>query len=194
MAAAFPSRYLWTREKYKQATALGLFGPEDKIELIEGQIFQKRPLDNRHCSAIGVMQEALGGAFPNGHWVCIQLTLALDANSMPEPDIAVVVGTWRDYTGGAPTAEETRLVVEISDTSLLSDQTAKAAMYARAGITDFWIVNLPERVLEVHRQPGPADDAPFGHAYRQNLRLTGSDSVSPLAAPSSVIAVADLLP
>lgn len=189
-----PPHYLWTREKYERATALGLLGPEDKVELIEGEIVQKMPQNDPHRSAIGAMQEVLGRIFPSGHWICIQLPLALGTKSMPEPDLAVVVGSWRDYTNGAPTAEETRLVVEISDTSLLSDQTAKAAMYARAGIADYWIVNLPERVLEVYRQPGPDDDAPLGHAYRQFKRRTERDTISPLAAPMSVIAVGDLLP
>ncbi len=190
----FPPHYLWTRDKYEQATALGLLGPEDHVELIEGEIVQKMPQNNPHQSAIGAMQEALGTAFPTGHWVRIQMPLALGGRSMPEPDLAVVVGGWREYRQGAPTAETTRLVVEVADSTLPSDRATKASLYARSGIPEYWIVNLNDRVLEVHRQPGPIADALLGHGYLDLRHLSGAETVSPLAAPGMTIAVSDLLP
>ncbi|MDQ2688167.1 MAG: Uma2 family endonuclease, partial [Armatimonadota bacterium] len=92
-----PPHYLWTRDKYEQATALGLLGPEDKVELIEGEIVQKMPQNDPHQSAIGAMQETLGQIFTRDNWLRIQMPLALSTKSMPEPDLAVVVGSWRDY-------------------------------------------------------------------------------------------------
>lgn len=89
----FPAHYLWPREKYEQAVARGVFGPDDKIELIEGEIIHKMPQNDPHQTGIGAMQEALSAAFPQGHWTHIQLPLALGDWSMPEPDFAVVTGT-----------------------------------------------------------------------------------------------------
>ena len=192
--SALPPQYLWTREKYEQAVALGLLGPDDKVELIEGEIVQKMPQNDPHRSGIGAMQEALSEVFPNGYWLCIQLPIALDDLSKPEPDLAVVFGSWRDYLDSAPTADRAALIVEMSDGSLLYDQTQKASMYARAGIADYWIVNLNERILEVRRQPAPQDNAPYGYEFGEVLRLTEADAVAPLAAVSTRIRVADLLP
>jgi Uma2 family endonuclease len=86
------------------------------------------------------------------------------------------------------------LVVEVAESSLRRDREDKGSLYARAGIGDYWIVNLVDRVLEVFRAPGPESAAPFGWRY-QTVTIIGSEgSVTPLAAPGSRIPVADLLP
>ncbi len=185
--ATDPAPYLWTRAKYEEAVKAGLFTTDDKIELIEGEIVQKMPQNDPHRTALGAMQEALGRAFPTGHWVCIQMPLSVGRRSKPEPDLAVVVGSWRDYRSAAPTAEATVLLVEVSDTTLRYDQTRKAALYAHAGIGDYWIVNLPEQVLEARR-------VPVDGVYTQTLRLAPGEAVAPLAAPDAPLAIGDLLP
>ena len=138
------------------------------------------------------MDRALNQIFMHGYDVRTQLPLVLDSYNKPEPDIAVVIGSIRDYANAHPTTA--LLVVEISDTTLRYDRTAKAALYARANIADYWIVNLGNRVLEVHRQPAPMDDMPLGFGYLSITRHIITDSVSPLAMPQATISVADLLP
>jgi Uma2 family endonuclease len=118
--------------------------------------------------------------------------LILGPRSKPEPDLAVVVGSFNDYKRIHPATAT--LVVEVSDSTLATDRTTKAALYARAGIEDYWIVNLPDGVLEVHRQPAPMTGQPLGHHYRSIIRLTAADTLSPLARPASAIVVASLLP
>jgi Uma2 family endonuclease len=86
------------------------------------------------------------------------------------------------------------LIVEVAETSLRYDRTTKAGLYARAGIADYWIINLKDRQLEVHRDPIKNASKPFGYDYRTRTVLKGRDNVSPLAAPHSKIEVADLLP
>jgi len=115
----------------------------------------------------------------------VQLPLALGPYSEPEPDVAVVEGTIDDYVEAHPSTAV--LVVEVADASLQFDRTRKAALYARAGIPDYWIVNLLDGVLEVHRQPE-------GDAYRERLVLPSQERVRPLARPEVEIAVAELLP
>lgn len=85
-------------------------------------------------------------------------------------------------------------LVEIAQTSLAIDRRHKGSLYARAGITDYWIVNLPEAVLEIYREPVASVEAPFGWAYRNIQRLARGALVAPLALPTSRIAVVDLLP
>jgi len=194
-----PGHHLWTREKYERATALGLLGPEDHVELIEGEITQKMPMNSPHATALTLAYDALRLVFPIGFAVRPQLPLSVGGLSQPEPDVAVVTGSVRDYGNAHPTADNAVLVVEISDSTLLPDQTTKAGpkrleCYARAGIQEYWIVNLPERLLEVHRWPVPSEDALLGFRYQQIRVLSETDTITPLAAPTAAIAVADLLP
>jgi len=189
-----PGHHLWTREKYERATELGLLGPDDRVELIEGEIVQKMPQNSPHSTALSLTQDALRLAFPVGFVVRPQLPLSVGDLSQPEPDLAVVVGSARDYSRAQPEAADAVLVVEVSDSTLLPDQTTKAALYARAGVTDYWIVNMPERCLEVYRGPLPMDDALLGYGYRDIARLAETETIAPLAAPGSLISVADLLP
>jgi Uma2 family endonuclease len=118
--------------------------------------------------------------------------LALDEESEPEPDVAVVPGSFRDYVAGHPSRPV--LVVEISESSLALDRDHKGSLYARAGVTDYWIVNLAEQTLEVHRDPEADPAAPFGWRYRSVEVLRDEAFVSPLACASASIRVRDVFP
>jgi len=119
------------------------------------------------------------------------MPLALDDDSEPEPDVAVVTGVPREYLGAHPATAA--LAVEVAEASLRLDRV-KSGLYARAGIQDYWIVNLVERVLEVHREPHVEADAPHGSVYRSIELLRPPATVTPLASPTALIRVADLLP
>lgn len=186
--------HLWTCEKYERATALGLLGPEDHVELIEGEITQKMPRNSPHATALTLANDALRLIFPIGFAVRPQLPLSIGGLSQPEPNIAVVTGSVRDYGNAHPRADNAVLLVEISDSTLLPDQTTKVGLYAHAGIPEYWIVNLPERLLEVYRQSGPSEAALLGFRYGQIIMLSETDTIAPLAAPDAQIAIADLLP
>jgi Uma2 family endonuclease len=131
-------------------------------------------------------------AFGDGFDVRVQMPLALGKMSQPDPDIAVVVGTFRDYEAVHPTTAV--LVVEVSDTTLGYDRNTKAVMYARANVPEYWILNLNERLLEVHRNPSRAADEEDRVWYADVERLKESDSVSPLSRPGHSIVVSSLLP
>ena len=186
------NRWLWTVDEYQRAYDLGAFGFDRHLELIEGEIIKKRGRGAIHAWAICAMYETLRTAFAEGYDVRVQLPLILGPRSKPEPDLAVVVGSFNDYKRTHPTTAT--LVVEVSDSTLAMDRTTKAALYARAGIEDYWIINLPDGVLEVHRQPAPMNGQPLGHHYRSIIRLTAADTLSPLARPEAAIAVEGLLP
>jgi Uma2 family endonuclease len=192
VATMKPRARLWTLDEYNRLADLGLFRNQ-RVELLEGRIVQMPPQKNFHVIAIDLTSRALQLAFGPGYWVRIQAPLHLRRRSAPEPDLAVVLGTSRDYTGTdhPPTA---LLVVEASDTTLSYDRNRKASTYARAGIADYWIVNLVDRQLEIRRSPMRDSVARHRFRYADEAILSPADMATPLAAPQARIAVADLLP
>jgi len=191
--AASPFRVKrWSRREYDRLIEVGFFRPEDRLELIGGAIVVAEPKGSAHATAVGLVEDALRTAFGAGWVVRGQDPIAPDDESEPEPDVAVVPGTRRDYRDAHPARPV--LVVEVAESSLAFDREQKGSLYARAGIADYWILNLVERVLEVYREPVPFRSARFGWRYASVEVLTSGTSVTPLAAPGAHIAVADLLP
>lgn len=180
----------WTRQEYERMAALGLFGPEERVELLEGEIVTMTPQRSSHSATIGLAEAVLRRVFGPTHWIRIQLPLIVDPDSEPEPDLAVVPGSPREYVSEHP--HTALLILEVADSTLEKDRAHKAPIYARAGIPEYWIVNLAERCLEVYREPVNQPGQPA--SYRSFRKLSPSDRVSPLAAASVTIAVADLLP
>ena len=118
------------------------------------------------------------------------MPLALDPDSEPKPDIAVVLGSPRDYRDAHPTSAE--LIVEVADSTLAYDRERKAKLYAQAGIQECWILNLLDRQLEIYRQPKsvPASTP----SYNNHEVKTSSETIIPCRGPQKSIVIADLLP
>lgn len=180
------------RVEYERLAQNGFFKPGERVELIDGLMILREPQGTPHTTATHLTELALSRAFGSGWSVRCQFPVALDDDSEPEPDIAVVPGGPRDYLQAHPSLPA--LVVEVAHASVAFDREYKSSLYARAGVTDYWIVNLVDRVLEVRRQPAVSESTPYGWAYLTLEVFGPSDSVAPLAAPSSLVAVADLLP
>ncbi len=181
----------WKRVEYERLVDLGVFRG-DPVELIGGQLVVAEPQGSRHATAVGAADDALRAVLPPGWIVRAQMPVALDDESAPEPDLAVVPGARADYRASHP--PRPALALEVADSSLDFDREHKGSLYARAGVQDYWIVNLIDRVLEVYRDPGPDPSAPYGWRYRSVQTLTLMSVAVPLALPSVRIAVADLLP
>src|SRR5262249_32733693 len=150
------------------------------------------PQQSAHATAIGKTAAALRRAFGAGYFDRLQLPLALGPGSEPEPDVAIAPGEPDDYADEHP--KSALLVVEVSDKTLRYDRTRKASLYAKAGIRDYWVLDLVHRRLEIRREPEPAPEEPFGYGYGVVNTYGPSDVVSCLAAPDHPILVADLLP
>jgi len=192
MARADVKTRRWKRVEYERLIESGFFQPGDPIELVGGQLIVAEPQGSSHFAAIRAVEEALRATFGSGWEVRAQGPIALDEESEPEPDVAVVPGTFRDYVIGHPS--QPVLVVEVSESSLALDREHKGSVYARARVADYWIVNLVDRVLEVYREPIGDQAAPFGWRYRSIEVLEPSASVAPLAVADAPLLVADLLP
>lgn len=182
----------WTRVEYERLVDLGAFRPGERLELVGGALVVREPQGGPHATAVGLTEDALREAFGAGWTVRAQSPIALDEDSEPEPDIAVVPGNRRDHRRAHPSHPV--LIVEAADSSLEFDRGEKASLYARAGIADYWILNLGEQVLEVYREPVAAPHARYGYRHGATIILRAADRVSPLAAPTVAILVADLLP
>ena len=183
MATTDPQVKHWTRSDYHRMAEAGLF-LNQRVELIEGEILAMSPMNPAHAASLQLVAQVLQNAFGEGHCVRVQLPLGVDAASEPEPGVAVVTGTPRDYVSHPTTA---LLVVEVSDTTLGFDRTRKRELYVRAGIPEYWIVNLPERCVEVHRSPD-------GEDYRHTSIHDSVSTLTALAASSVPVRVSELLP
>jgi Uma2 family endonuclease len=181
----------WRRIEYEGLVNLGTFRGEP-LELIGGQLIVAEPQGAHHAAAITKVDYALRAVLPPGWFVRVQAPLSLDDESEPEPDLAVVSGHPGDYQDFHPARPA--LAIEVAESSVRFDQERKGSLYARAGVEDYWILNLIDRVLEVHRDPEPDPSAAFGWRYRSVVRLAPPAHVAPLAFADRVLAVADLLP
>jgi Uma2 family endonuclease len=189
--AAPSTRKRWTVAEFHGLWEDGWF-EHCRPMLLDGAIFESpipSPLD---CTGISLADYALKAVFSQGFVVRIQLPLVLGQWSDPVPDVAVLTGSPRDYAAAQPTTAV--LVVEVADTSLTTDTGEKAHLYAAAGIADYWVIDLNNRLVIVHRDPRPDPSSPSGAAYATVSRLSAGQTVSPLAAPRATIAVGDLLP
>src|SRR5215468_2290997 len=154
--------YLWTREKYYKMGEIGLF--EDKrVELIEGEVIEMSPIYSPHATSVTLAGDVLRAIFGKGWVVREEKPLSLGDDSDPEPDIALVEGKARDFKDAHPTTAA--LVIEVADSSLSYDRSRKASLYAKAGIPDYWILNLQDRQIEVHRRPISDGASEFGFSY-----------------------------
>lgn len=181
----------WRRMEYERLVELGIFVGE-RLELLDGLLVVREPQGSPHAAIVAHIGQVLASAFGAGWHPRLHAPLALDDDSEPEPDVAIVAGRALDYLDGHPSSAA--LVVEVADSSLRLDRRVKSGLYARAGLNDFWIVNLVDGVLEVHRAPRPAADTAYGWVYRSVDVLRPPATVTPLAAPDARIAVAALLP
>jgi len=140
----------WTRDEYAAMGEAGLFDGQ-RVELIAGEVVVTvSPQNWPHASTLDRVARVIGRAFGPGYWVRTQLPLALLPDSEPEPDVSVVPGGVDDYDAHPSRA---LLVVEVSVTTLAYDRREKAGLYARAGVPEYWVVNLIDGQVEVYRGP-----------------------------------------
>jgi Uma2 family endonuclease len=181
----------WTREEYHRMAELGWF-QDQRVELIEGDIREMTPQNLAHSRAVTRVSYALERAFDRRrYWLRVQMPLVLSEVTEPEPDVSVAAGPENEHQRQPRSA---LLVVEVSENTLAYDRGRKAALYARAGIADYWVLNLIDRQLEVHRQPVEDAQAPFGWRYAEVRIVKPGETAAPLAAPSASLVVTDLLP
>lgn len=170
-----------TRVEYDTLVESGLL-QDCRVELLLGAMIDMSPQGPLHAETVRRLAERFIRALPTDVHTRVQSPLALTADSEPEPDLAVVAAG--DYRTGHPT--QALLVVEVAETSLRKDRGIKTGLYATAGVPEFWLVNLPEQIVEVHRLPDTG-------RYSEIVRIGMSGVVESDQFPTLRIAAADLL-
>ncbi len=166
--------------------AAGIFGPTARLELVDGQLIDVPPQDPRHSSTITSIERALMRAFGLNVVVRTQMPIAAGTHSRPEPDIAIVRDDERLYRDRHPAPADVFGVIEVAWSSLELDRTAKLHGYARAGVPEYWIVNLRAAVVEGYRKPHD-----LGYATQVEARR--GDFIALEAFPDVRIPLDDLL-
>ena len=187
-----PALHRWTRQEYDRLIDRGFLDEDDPIELLDGLLLVKESQHSPHRTAVLLVAKAVERAFGDGWFVQTQSPIVVGDRSEPEPDVCVIAGSRRDYVDAHPTRPA--LVVEVAQSGRRIARGRKALVYARGRIADYWIVNLVDRVLEVHRQPARPGPARRRWGYAAIHTLQADANIAPLAAPSATIRVADLLP
>ncbi|MEG4071531.1 Uma2 family endonuclease [Microcoleus sp. Pol14C2] len=177
----------WTVKEYHKLGEIGIFHPEERVELIEGNIIKISAKRTLHASATRRTATLLHNLVGNQAAVYNKSPIALDDNSEPEPDIAVVRIDPFDYATHHPTPSEVYLIIEVADSSLTFDREIKAKIYARSGIADYWVLNVNERQLHVFREPTE-------NGYQSEVILAETASISPIEFPAFNIAIQAMLP
>jgi Uma2 family endonuclease len=181
----------WTVVQYHQMALMGWFD-EQRVELIDGDILVMPPIGTRHMTAVMLATQALENVFGARNAISVQNAFRVGVRAEPQPDVAILPGSIRDYVSQMPT--EALLIVEVSDTTLAYDRTWKLSLYAQAYIQDYWIINLDQQQVEVYRRPQLRPGSAPAFSYTESTTYKAGEFIVPLAAPTASIAVADLLP
>lgn len=187
-----PNRHKWTRAEVQHFYDAGVFTTDDRYELLFGELVTNMGMKGPHATVVVLLQGALLQIFGAGYVARFQLPFVVADESEPEPDAAIVPGQPRDFVRDHPT--QAALIVEISDATLAFDLGAKSSLYAQAGVEDYWVIDINNRLIHVHRQPLASASLPNGYGYQTVTRLTENDQISPLAAPGNSFSVAEILP
>jgi Uma2 family endonuclease len=165
---------------------VGLLTEDSRVELIDGVIVDMPPIGPGHSGNVNWFTDVFRELFGGAAQLSIQNPLRLGLRVEPQPDVMLLRIREDHYRTSHPGPEDVLLLIEVADSSLTYDRKTKARIYARAGITDYWIVNLIDGVIEVHREPERA-------RYRSVQVLKRGDGLQPLEFPDISVAVSDIL-
>jgi Uma2 family endonuclease len=183
---ALPAPHLFTVDEYYRMAEAGILTEESRVELIDGVIIDMPPIGPEHAGSVDGLGDLLRASFGGRVIVRSQNPVHLGLRSEPEPDFALLRRRDDYYRKVHPLPDDIYLLIEVSDSTLRHDLKTKASLYARAGIQEYWIVDLIHRVIVVHRDPSRS-------RYRSVQQIQPGDTVAPLAFPDVPLAVSDLL-
>ncbi len=183
----YPQRHAVSAQEYLRMAEGGVFAPDARLELIEGEIVEMAPIGSRHAGAVKILNRLLGGLVGDLAIVSVQDPLIIGERSVPQPDLALLKPRADSYSESHPTPADVLLVVEVADTTLAFDLGTKVPLYARFGIPETWVVDLQERVVRVFREPSAS-------GYRTSFTASGGETVAVAALPEVIVALPALFP
>ncbi len=177
----------WTVQDYHRMSDLGILDPNERTELIAGQIILKTAKGTAHVITLKLLANHIQAQLGTTDLIRTQDPIRLDNFSEPEPDLAIVKGTMFDYAEQHPVPEDIYLVIEVADSTLKQDCQVKDKLYARSSIAEYWVVDINNRQVHIFRDPTAT-------GYTSQLILAETHSISPLAFPDLVLSIASILP
>lgn len=180
------TRRQFTVEEFHRMADARVFSEDDRVELLEGEIFEMPPIGSRHAAAVDRLTRILALALGEQAIVRVQNPVRLSTHSEPLPDLAVLRPRPDFYSGAHPTPPDVLLLIEVADTSAEADREIKIPLYARSSVTEVWLIDLPEQRVEVYRGPSP-------QGYREQSRVLRGQMLRPAGLPAFTIAVEQLL-
>jgi Uma2 family endonuclease len=176
-----------SRLEYHRMGELGIIGPEERVELLEGELIAMPPIGPEHAFSVRELTEKFVQKFAGRAIVDVQNPVALDDYSEPEPDVMLLALREDRYRKSTPEPRDVLLVVEVANSSWRYDRGRKLRAYARTGIAEVWIVHLAASCVLVFRDP-------VGETYLDELSFTRGQAPAPTAFPNDPIAVDAMLP
>lgn len=177
MSAVFtPTRFKWTVDEYHKLIDAGIFTPESRIELIEGELIEMAPVGGPHIGTVNRLNKMFVLALGDHGVVSVQNPVMLPPYSEPEPDFSILRPGAGMPASGVPRCEDVLLLIEVSDTTVQYDRGTKLRLYAREGIVEYWIVNISRKCIEVYRDP-------IANGYATSAEWVAGDIATPRALP-----------
>jgi Uma2 family endonuclease len=179
-------RYRFTVDQYHRMGEVGIFSPDCRVELVNGEIFEMSPINPWHSGVLNRLNHRFVTGLGDRAVVHVQNPTIADRRSEPQPDVMRLEPRDDFYGTAHPTPEDALLVVEVAEASLAHDRRRKLPVYARVGVVEAWIVNRRADAIEVFRDPSPT-------GYREQLRRVRGDDIAPAAFPDLRLSVDDIL-
>lgn len=180
------AKRLFTVDEYHQMARAGILTETDRVELIEGEIIAMSPIGVRHAACVKRLNDLFSLHFRGEAIISVQDPIKLSRYSEPEPDVALLRYRADYYAEKTPEAADVLLIVEVADTTVAFDRQVKEGLYARAGIQEYWIVNLVDSVIEVYRQPADG-------TYKEHFQVQQGETVTAVAFPTTTFTRDDLI-
>jgi Uma2 family endonuclease len=184
IVAAGPWRF--TAKDYHRMGKAGIFGPEDRVELIDGEVIRMSPIGDPHAGRVIFLTRLFTLRLGQEAFVSAQNPVRLSQYSEPEPDLVIMRSPLDPSAVRAPRPEDVLLLIEVCDTTLAYDRDKKVPLYAEAGIPETWLLDLPAGRLRVYREPD-------GREYRRIEVLARGSRIAPLAFPEMAFSVDEIL-
>ncbi|ERT09974.1 restriction endonuclease family protein [Lyngbya aestuarii BL J] len=168
----------FTISEYHQMAEVGILTPSDRVELINGEIIEMSPIGKRHAACVNRLNQLFSQSLGDRILISVQNPILLNNLSEPQPDIALLQPRSDFYASGHPQASDIFLIVEVADSSINYDQEVKIPLYSASGITEVWLIDLNQNILQVYQQPTPNN-------YQIIQQFQPENSLSSLAFPEN---------
>jgi len=171
-----PTRFKWTVEDYHKLGDAGILDEDSRVELIEGELIEMAPIHSTHMGTVNRLNKMLVLAVGDHGVVSVQNPVTMPPYSEPQPDLTILRPGAGMPASGVPRSEDVLLLIEVADTTVRYDRSTKRRLYAKEGIAEYWIVNVPKKCIEVYRDR-TAD------GYSASAEAAPGEFVTPRALP-----------